>query len=81
MLGAELCKTTLQVPEHKSSSVDHSHTNGSLPKSALTQQSLQGKLNGSKTLSAQAPKFSPGSSPSSMLSASNGNNDEIVVQG
>ncbi|KAL0019236.1 hypothetical protein WJX79_003583 [Trebouxia sp. C0005] len=67
--------------EQKAGDVDHTQTNGSLPKSALN-QSLQGeKLNGSKTLSAQAPNFSPSSSPASMLPSSNSNSEEIPVQG
>ncbi|DBA77438.1 hypothetical protein WJX77_006299 [Trebouxia sp. C0004] len=67
--------------EQKVGGVDHTQTNGSLPKSALN-HSLQGeKWNGSKTLSAQAPKFSPSSSPASMLPKSNANSEEIPVQG
>ena len=72
---------SLQGQENKTTEHDQSHTNGSLPKPALTQQSSQGKLSGPKSLSAQAPKFSPGSSQSSMVPESNGNSEEIVVHG
>lgn len=75
-----LCTAGLQGQEHKSSETDHTHTNGSLPKSALSLQSIQEKLAGSKSLSAQAPKFSPGSQKS-MLPESNGNSEEIIVHG
>ena len=71
----------IQAHEQKAGDVDHTQTNGSLPKSALN-QSLQGeKLNGSKALSAKAPKFSPSSSPASMLPKSNASSEEIPVQG
>ena len=70
----------LQGQEHKSSETDHTQTNGSLPKSALSLQSIQEKLAGSKSLSAQAPNFSPGSQKS-MLPESNGNSEEIIVHG
>lgn len=70
----------LQGLEHKSSEANHSHTNGSMPKSALSQQSLQEKLAGSKALSAQAANFSP-SGQKSMLPDSNGNSEEIIVHG
>lgn len=81
--GACSCLILALLPqglEHKSSEANHTHTNGSLPKSALSQQSLQEKLAGSKALSAQAANFSP-SGQKSMLPDSNGNSEEIIVQG
>ena len=75
-----LFMAVLQGHEHKVAETDHIQTNGSLPMSALSQQSLQEKLAGSKSLSAQAPKFSPGSQKS-MLPESNGTSEEIIVHG
>lgn len=81
MLVSMLFGCGTQGQEQKGSEADHSQTNGSLPKSAPQHSSQGENSKGSKTLSASAPKFLPSSSPANILHESNGNSEEIIVQG